>query len=221
MTGPLRVRTMPAKSGKAEFLVVFLHGYGADGADLIGLADYISGELPDACFVSPDAPEPCAINPGGRQWFPVPWMDGSTDALMQSSFRKSAAVLDSFLDEQIESAGVGAGRTMLFGFSQGAMMSLHVAPRRRLSLAGVVAASGRLLAPGLLKEEAVSRPPIMLMHGDSDEVVLSASLREAEKHLLEAGFQVETHIGRGVGHSIPPDGLAAARRFLGNCAVGS
>ena len=140
-----------------------------------------------------------------------------TGAQMQSFFRKLAAVLDSFLDEQIESAGVGAGGTMLFGFSQGAMMSLHVAPRRRLALAGAVVASGRLLAPGLLKEETVSKPPILLMHGDSDEVMLSASLSEAEKHLLETGFQVETHIGRGVGHSIPLDGrrhplLAQLRR---------
>lgn len=219
MMGSLRFRARPAKSGKAKFLVVFLHGYGADGADLIGLADHISDELPDACFVSPDAPEPCAANPGGRQWFPVPWMDGSTDEQMQSSFMQSVLALDGFLDQQIDGAGFRAARTMLFGFSQGAMMALHVAPRRWGALAGVVAASGRLLAPELLKKEVFSTPPIMLMHGDSDEVVPSASLGEAEKHLLEAGFRVETHIGRGVGHSIPPDGLAAAARFLRKCAI--
>lgn len=203
-----------AASGKAASAVVFLHGYGADGADLLGLADPLAAHLPETAFLAPDAPERCANNPLGRQWFPVPWLDGSSEEDAVSSMRRSVEDLDAFLDAALEAEGVMPSRTALFGFSQGTMMSLHVAPRRGEALAGVVGFSGRLLAPERLKGETVSRPPILLAHGDRDEMVPPQSMPEAAESLAAAGFDVVTHVMKGQGHGISPDGLSIALAFI-------
>lgn len=203
-----------AASGKAASAVVFLHGYGADGADLLGLADPLAAHLPETAFLAPDAPERCANNPLGRQWFPVPWLDGSSEEEAVSSMRRSVEDLDAFLDAALEAEGVMPSRTALFGFSQGTMMSLHVAPRRGEALAGVVGFSGRLLAPERLKGETVSRPPILLAHGDRDEMVPPQSMPEAAEALAAAGFDVVTHVMKGQGHGISPDGLSIALAFI-------
>ena len=201
-------------SGKTDSLVAFLHGYGADGADLLGLADHLSPHLPDAAFLAPDAPERCANNPLGRQWFPIPWLDGSSEEEAVNSMRRSVEDLDAFLDAALEAEGVSPSRAVLFGFSQGTMMSLHVAPRRGEALAGVVGFSGRLLAPERLKSETVSRPPILLAHGDRDEMVPAQSMPEATEALQSAGFDVVTHVMIGQGHGISPDGLSVALAFI-------
>ena len=203
-----------AASGKASSAVVFLHGYGADGADLLGLAEPLAAHLPDTAFLAPDAPESCANNPLGRQWFPVPWLDGSSEEEAVSSMRRSIEDLDAFLDAALEAEGVTASRTALFGFSQGTMMSLHVAPRRGEALAGVVGFSGRLLASERLKSETVSRPPILLAHGDRDEMVPPQSMPEAAEALRAASFDVVTHVMKGQGHGISPDGLSVALAFI-------
>ena len=120
---------------KATSVVVLLHGYGADGADLLGLADPLSPHLPGTAFYAPDAPEPCANNPMGRQWFPVPWLDGSTQDQARESMVRSVDDLNAFLDEVLAREGLGADRMVLVGFSQGTMMALHVAPRRAAQVA--------------------------------------------------------------------------------------
>lgn len=203
-----------AATGKAASAVVFLHGYGADGADLLGLADPLAAHLPETAFLAPDAPERCANNPLGRQWFPVPWLDGSSEEEAVSSMRRSVEDLDAFLDAALDAEGVTPSRTALFGFSQGTMMSLHVAPRRSEVLAGVVGFSGRLLAPERLKGETVSRPPILLAHGDRDEMVPPQFMPEATEALRSAGFDVDTHVMKGQGHGISPDGLSVALAFI-------
>ena len=158
LSGPER----PAASGKADSLVVFLHGYGADGNDLIGLADPLAPHLPGTRFLAPNAPE----------------------------------------------------RTILFGFSQGTMMALQVAPRRPAAFAGIVGFSGRLLHPERLGAEIVSRPPVLLVHGDADPMVPVASLSEAAAALTAAGVETRTHVSKGVGHGIAPDGLGLALDFI-------
>ncbi|WP_299359286.1 alpha/beta fold hydrolase [uncultured Paracoccus sp.] len=198
---------------RATSVVVLLHGYGADGADLLGLADPLSPYLPDTCFHAPDAPEPCVNNPMGRQWFPIPWLDGSTEQQSRQSMVQSVADLDAYLDEVLEREGLAPDRMVVVGFSQGTMMALHVVPRRADPVAGIVGFSGRLLAPELMHEVKV-RPPVLLVHGDQDPMVPFASMGLAGDALTGAGFTVYSHVMPNTGHGISPDGLGAALTFI-------
>lgn len=140
LDGPKRA----AASGEASSLVVFLHGYGADGNDLIGLAEHLAPALPGAAFISPDAPQRCAVNPMGRQWFPISWIDGSPEEEMQAGFHAAADTLDAWLSRIMAAYGVTEAGTALVGFSQGAMMALHVGPQRATELAGIVGFPGAM-----------------------------------------------------------------------------
>lgn len=204
----------PARSGKATSLVILLHGYGADGNDLFGLAEPLSQHLPDTAFRAPNAPERCRNNPGGYQWFPIPWLDNSEEDEMLESFHRSTALLDAYISDAMEREGVTAAETALVGFSQGTMMSLYVAPRREESLACVVGFSGRLAEGEDLTGAVKSRPPVLLVHGDQDQMIPVAELSAAETGLRNAGFDVTSHISRGVGHGIAADGLGLALGFL-------
>ncbi len=203
-----------ARSGKPDSLVVFLHGYGANGDDLFGLAQPLSEHLPNTTFVAPNAPEMCAGNPMGYQWFGIPHMDGTPEAQARASRDNSVALLNSFLDEAAAQTGIPAARTVLFGFSQGTMMSLHVGPRRKERLGGIVGFSGRLLDPELLASELASKPPVLLVHGDQDPVVPHSSLADAASALSRAGFETYTHTAEGIGHGISPEGLTLALQFI-------
>lgn len=208
----LRFDRKPALSGKAKSLVVFLHGYGANGADLFGLADPLAPHLPDTVFLSPDAPEP-AQGGYGLQWFPIPWIDGSSEEAARQGLQRSMGDLNAFLNARLAEEGLDDTTLCLVGFSQGAMMAMHVAPRRAVAMAGVVAISGRLLEPERIGE-ATARPPVLLMHGDQDDVVPFASLAHAGEVLTGAGFETYAHVMRGTGHGIAPDGLSVALAFL-------
>ena len=198
-----------------ERLVILVHGYGANGADLIGLADPLMPHLPGTAFLSPDAPERSAANPAGLQWFPIPWIDGSSEEEAQAGMERAVADLDAFLDDAMAREGVAARNVALLGFSQGTMMSLHVGPRRAEALAGIVGFSGRLLAPERLADEARTRPPVLLVHGDQDDVVPPQSLPLAAEALEAAGFEkLFAHVMKGTGHGIAPDGLSVALAFL-------
>ncbi len=203
-----------AASGQTKSVVVFLHGYGADGNDLLGLADPLAPHMPDTVFVAPNAPEKCVNNPFGFQWFPIPWLDGSSEAAAAASMAQSVEDLNAFLDRVIEEEGITPAQLLLLGFSQGTMMSLHVAPRRDEAIAGVVGFSGRLLHPETLEAEVKSKMPILLIHGDQDEVVPPQSLPEAGNALQAAGFEVYAHVMEGTGHGIAPDGLSVALAFM-------
>jgi len=214
VTTKLAARRRASLSGETGSLVVLLHGYGADGADLLGLADPLGPHMPDTVFVAPDAPERCKNNPFGYQWFPIPWLDGSSPEAAEASQAVSAGLLDRFLDGLLEEEGLRASQMILLGFSQGTMMSLHIAPRRAEPVAGVVGFSGRLLAPDRLEAEAVSKPPVLLIHGDADDIVPIASLREAGDALTRAGFETYGHVMKGTAHGIAPDGLSVALAFM-------
>ena len=203
-----------AAKGDAKALVVFLHGYGADGADLLGLADALGPHLPGVAFVAPDAPEPCAGNPFGRQWFPIPWLDGSTEAARDAGIVAASEDLNAFLDARLAEEGVAPEKLALVGFSQGSMMAMQVAPRRDKAIAGVVAFSGRLMAPERLVAETKVKPPILLVHGDQDPMVPFADMGLAGQALTAAGFEVFGHVMKGTGHGIAPDGLGVALQFL-------
>ena len=214
MTRTLDFATRPAASGQADSLVIFLHGYGADGNDLLGLADPLAPHLPNTMFAAPDAPERSAMNPAGYQWFPIPWIDGSSEEAAAEGMARAVIDLNAFLDQIMEAEGIPADRTVLVGFSQGTMISLHGAPRRSPPFAGVVGFSGRLLDPEQLEDEIVSRPPVLLIHGDQDDVVPPQSLPQAAEALQAAGINVYAHVMRGTAHGIAPDGLSVALAFV-------
>jgi phospholipase/carboxylesterase len=184
---------------------------GADGNDLIELAPYWARLLPDAEFLSPDAPFPCDMAPYGYQWFSS--QDKSPEAVL-GGVRAAAPILDAFIDEAIAERGLGDGDLALVGFSQGTMMSLFVGLRRERPLAGILGFSGRLIAPQLLASELRSRPPTLLVHGTDDPLVPYSSLADAESALKAAGVPVETLTCFGIGHSINEQGLRRGGLFL-------
>lgn len=210
----LDIHRKDAASGEARQLVILLHGYGADGADLIGLADPLAPHLPHATFIAPNAPDRCAVNPMGFQWFPISWIDGSSEDAMRAGFARAAETLDSWLTEIMDAEGVDEADTALVGFSQGTMMSLHTGLRRPRALAGIVGFSGRLPEADEAASPVTAKPPVLLVHGDQDDVIPVAALDEARNGLAALGVEVQWHVSRGVGHGIAPDGLSLALRFL-------
>lgn len=208
LSGP---RVNPRAGGAPRQLVVLLHGVGADGHDLIELAPALAAYLPHALFVAPDAPFPCDLAPYGRQWFSL--QDRRPAALLPG-LGVASSLLEAFLEELIARYGLDEGRTALLGFSQGAMLALHTAPRRAHPCAAVLAYSGALTGAELLAREVRSRPPVMLIHGDIDEVVPAASLWPALAALQAAEIPVQWLLRPGLGHAIDPEGLEAGGEFL-------
>ena len=208
LSGPSRP---PQSGGKPKHLVILLHGLGADGNDLIGLAPYWAPLLPDAEFLSPNAPFPCDMAPYGFQWMSVRTQD---PAERLAGARDAASYLNSFLDEELAKRDLTEADCALVGFSQGTMMSLFVGPRRERQLAGIVGYSGRLIAAAILNDEIRTRPPVLLVHGTDDPTVPYLSMAEAEAGLKAAGIAVETLSCPRVGHSIDSDGLRRGGEFL-------
>lgn len=208
LSGPLRP---PASGGRPKQLVILLHGLGADGNDLIGLAPYLARLLPEAEFVSPNAPFPCDMGPYGYQWFSA--QDRSPAAVL-AGVRAAAPILDGFISEALAERGLSDSEMALVGFSQGTMMSLFAGLRRTQPAAGILGFSGRLLAPELLVSELRSRPRILLVHGTEDPLVPYSSMTAAEAALSAAGVPVETLTCSGIGHSIDENGLRRGGQFL-------
>ncbi len=217
MTRTLHSKRRPPHGGQTDSVVIFLHGYGADGADLLGLADVMGPHLPHTVFFAPNAPEQSHVNPMGRQWFPIPWIDGSSQHDAETGVTRAAADLNAYLDQTMAAEHVAPHRVALVGFSQGTMMALHVGPRRPHAIGGIVGFSGKLLLPDTLRNDVIVRPPVLLLHGDTDDVVPPTCLPEAAQALKNAGWseaQVRTHIMKGTAHGIAPDGIGAAVAFL-------
>jgi phospholipase/carboxylesterase len=207
LNGPL----LPPRSGRpATQAVILLHGYGADGSDLISLGQHWSQLLPDALFVAPNAPEPCAGSPFGFQWFPLQ-VDRIAGRI--EGAKTAAPVLTEFLADLWAQTGIAPARTILAGFSQGAMMALHVGTALDEELAGIIAFSGAFVAAdGFGAGDA--RPPVTLIHGELDQVVDPGLSRQAATDLAAADFEVSLHISPNTAHGIAPDGLDFATSFL-------
>jgi len=215
LSGPSRP---PASGGRPSRLVILLHGLGADGNDLIGLAPYWATLLPTTEFVSPNAPFPCDMAPYGYQWFSA--QDRSPAAVL-AGVRAAAPFLDAFIDDALAKRRLDDADLALVGFSQGTMMSLYVGLRRSRPVAGIVGFSGRLLAPELLASELRSRPRTLLVHGTDDPLVPYESLAAAETALTDIGVPVETLTCAGVGHSIDESGLRRGGSFLKDVLYGA
>lgn len=208
LEGPTRP---PAAGGAAQSLVIFLHGYGSNGDDLIGLAEYWRQALPNTAFASPNAPEICPGAPDGYQW----WGLGDLSPGGRSAgVRRPAGLLNAYIDAQLLHHGLAEDRLALVGFSQGTMMALHVGPRRADTMAGIVGYSGMLADPDELVAEVAGRPPVLLVHGDADPMVPITALPKAKQGLEAAGLDVVTHISPGLGHSIDEMGLRLGATFL-------
>ena len=195
----------PQAGGKPGHLVILLHGYGADGNDLIGLAPVLAPLMPDVVFHSPNAPYPCEGNPMGFQWFGISRLD---PAVAAAGVRSAAPFVDRFLDETMAQYGLDESKTVLIGFSQGTMMALDAGLRRRPTVGCVVGYSGLLARPDILAAAPRPTPPIVLVHGDADEVVPVDFLFAATEALAAAEIPVEWHLAPGLGHGIDPAGLA-------------
>ena len=201
----------PAIGDRPEYLVIFLHGVGADGNDLIGLAPHFQKTLPAAHFVSPNAPFPFDMAPFGHQWFSL--QDVSGDALFEGA-RTAAGILDAFIDAELARHGLAEDRLILIGFSQGAMMSLFVGLRREKPLAAIISYSGHVVGEPFLEKEIRSRPPILLTHGIEDPVLPFACLENAERVLTGLGLDVETHARPGLAHGIDDECIRLGGKFL-------
>jgi phospholipase/carboxylesterase len=210
------------RSGPARQLVVFLHGYGADGNDLIEIGRAWQQVLPQAAFVSPHAPEPCGQAPVGRQWFPLTYRDPNERWI---GVNKAAPTLERFLEAELARHKLPPSALALVGFSQGTMMALHIGLRWPVAPAAIVGYSGLLVLPPELNAEAFaaeikSRPPVLLVHGDRDDLIPVQALSQAAQGLAALEVPVEWHLSTGIGHGIDAEGLRhggefLARRFAG------
>lgn len=204
-------------SGQARQLVVFLHGYGADGNDLIDIGRAWQGLLPDAAFVSPHAPRPCGQAPMGREWFPLTFRNPNE---RWTGVNAAAPGLNDFLDAELTRRNLPPSALALVGFSQGTMMSLHVGLRRAVAPAAIVGYSGMLVMPEVEAEmeqfasEIRSHPPVLLVHGDSDDLIPVQALFHAAQGLSALDVPVEFHVSAGIGHGIDQEGLRHGGEFL-------
>ena len=204
-------RLPPAAGGAPRQLVVFLHGYGAGGNDLIGLGREWARLLPHAAFVSPHAPEPCAGAPMGRQWFNLTFRQAGE---LVTGVKHAAPALEAFLDAELKWHNLGPRALALVGFSQGTMMALGVGLARKPSPAAIVGYSGALATVEALPKDPGSAPAILLVHGDMDELIPLEAMFMAREQLAQAGLAVEWHVAQGIGHGIDAQGLHLGGAFL-------
>jgi phospholipase/carboxylesterase len=202
---------LPAAGGAARQLVVFLHGYGADGNDLIGLGRKWAKVLPHAAFVSPHAPEPCGMAPMGRQWFNLTFRDAGE---MVRGVKHAAPALNAFLDAELKRHNLPSRALALVGFSQGTMLALGVGLTRNPPPTAIVGYSGALASVEALPKNPAEAPAILLVHGDMDEVIPLDAMMIAREQLARAGLPVEWHVAQGIGHGIDAEGLHLGGAFL-------
>lgn len=208
LSGP---EAKPLSGAKAKQLVILLHGLGANGDDLFGLVPYFAEKLPDAHFVSPNAPFACDMAPMGYQWFSL--LDRSEENIL-AGVKNAEPILNDFIDEKKEQLGLEDKDVALIGFSQGTMLSLHTSFRRAGEVAGVLGYSGALVASHLLKDESKSRPKTCLIHGEADDVVPFDAFKDAMSVLQKLGYPVQGYSQDGLGHGIDPAGMQIGIEFL-------
>ena len=207
-------RRPPVAGGKSSNLVVFLHGYGADGKDLIDLANPFAMAMPNASFISPDAPNPCAMSPSGREWFPI-------DQIPTGAIKASESLLD-LIEAEVQNLGLSFKEVILIGFSQGAMMSMQCLLINKYQFGAIIGFSGALRIENIEAannqirkgKHVFAGTPVLLVHGEQDEVVPFESLMNSKNLLNQVGFDVKTLSRPNLGHGIDPEGISAGMELL-------
>lgn len=205
---------LPARSGQTRSLVVLLHGFGSDGQAMLGLGKTLSMALPDTTFLAPDAPDAAPGRAGGRMWYTIPELGGSSTEEADMRLQASARQLDAFLDDQLAAHGLPAAAMALLGFSQGAGMAYEVAPRRRDQLAGAVAIAGRMKRKEALATEARSKPPFLILTGEEDRLLTTDEIIQAADALSAANIPALRVLMAGTAHTISDEGTNAVSEFL-------
>ncbi len=191
-------------------IVLLLHGFGSNGADLISFAPQWQQAMPDALFLAPNAPQPCMFGEG-YQWWPLTELNPTA---MAAGAASAAPAIDAFIDRKLAQYGLTEDRLAIVGFSQGTMMALHVGLRRQRQVAAIVGYSGMLTGASELAHVPISKPPVLLVHGDADPIVPVSALHYAQTELVRLGISVTSHITRGLGHSVDEEGLRLGRDFI-------
>jgi phospholipase/carboxylesterase len=217
LSGP----TVAAVNGAPKQLIVFLHGYGANGDDLIGLSPYFSALLPDAMFISPHGVHACEMGPFGRQWFSLGgWQPGlDWPAQAWPEILSTGKIINHWLDDMLAEHNIPPSQLVLVGFSQGTMMALHAGLRRAIAPAAIIGYSGALMGRDVLAADITARPPVLLVHGEADPIVPFAEMAAAEKTLLENNVPVQTYARPGLPHGIDDAGIARAAQFAAGALV--
>ncbi|TRW18423.1 phospholipase [Glacieibacterium frigidum] len=207
----------PLSGEKPKQIVLLLHGYGSNGADLISVAPHWQRGLPDTLFLAPNAPQRCGME-GGYQWWPL---TAFTPAALAQGAKEAAPAIDAFIDRKLAQYDLTDSDLAIVGFSQGTMMALHVGLRRTRPVAAVVGYSGMLTGAPELSHASITRPPVLLIHGSADPVVPVAALHAAKCELEHLGIVVTAHVLPGVSHSVDPVGLRMGGEFVAKALHGA
>ncbi len=201
----------PLSGGPPRQIILLLHGYGSNGADLISLAPHWQRELPDTLFLAPNAPQRCGDMASGFQWWPLTAFNPSA---LAAGAAGAAPAINNFIDRKFAQYGLAEEQLAIVGFSQGTMMALHVGLRRPRPIAAILGYSGMLTGAAELSRADISRPPVLLIHGSADQIVPVAALHAAKRDLESLGIEVETHVSKDLGHGVDPVGLQLGAEFL-------
>ena len=202
----------PLSGAAPRQIVLLLHGYGSNGADLISFAPAWRALLPHALFLAPNAPQ--RLGGGGYQWWPL---TAFTPHALDAGAASAAASIDGFIDRKLAQYGLSEAELAIVGFSQGTMMALHVGLRRERQVAGILGFSGMLTGAAQLAHQKITRPPVCLVHGAADPIVPVMALHAAEQALGRAGIDVASHVRPALGHSVDPAGLRIGGEFVARC----
>lgn len=206
----------PASGEPPKQIVLLLHGYGSNGADLISLAPSWQAALPDALFLAPNAPLRLGLG-GSYQWWPLTAL---APQALAAGAAKAAPAIDAFIDRKLRQYSLTDAQLAMVGFSQGTMMALHVGLRRRQQIAGIVGYSGMLTGAHELKHTEITLPPVLLVHGSADAIVPVTASHTAKADLHRLGIDVAVHVSAGLGHSVDPVGLKLGGEFLSKSLLG-